>query len=1201
MRPHEVAASVEPAQWEAILAAVREHNPDLWRDLERAACQDQRIPPRLWQRYGAADRRALVRRALGAPASGPLALDVLREYLLAEQRPLVMRFLDLAGVPHEEGVLLEGPVPEPAAAQLDAAIDTLLAETPRATALLYLRALSAQDNVEWPRLEARLAAESRAPAPAGAELPARSTATASAPPATPPATPRAAPTPAERPRPPAAEPEQRPRAQAPTDQAPGGPAAPDVTGHAAIAPPPRPTEPRAALTPSERAPQGPPVAARAPEGKARGASGDDGGATSAASAADNVVPLTFGATGAVASIPRTAPEQDRPGGIARSTTDAVATAAPSAAAVAPAVNRTRVAAARQAPVSAPAAVPPAAAARPRPLPSNGARRSERAAAPSVEAAPPEHAAAPTADTVRNGATASVAPLRDRRGLPRAPRLALAARLPAPPPEPPGLTALDRLLLRARADTLVEAPGAADVPELQAAVAEVVGLSAQRPASAYHLGLLAASGDAPASAPAPGWGAAHLGWYHAGRLAGWAQRQDWPAIARFYADEPGAAAMLFRHADLNAWAGAWLLVGLLGADVPALAADVLRHCPAVASLAARATLLDAADALLHGDRPAEASAILDVLAGLPPLAGAVAMASAGPPPSETREAAPERPPVADALDMADRRDGADARQAASYAARLRRAQAECLQAQGLFGAARARLEAALAQAAGAERAGLLGALGLVAGEFAQLAELRLPEAEMDPAPWRRRLVAGAPYFREALAAALDSAPLVGEPAPSSSGGATATAQVGLGALEWLSERPAAARPHFEAALEALQAQPAAHQRRGVLPQAQFYLGACLLLDLDAAARERALDLLHQAIAAGFRASPRTWQRLLDLVALDPSLAVPLFTLFSQQAEAGDEGAAALPADLVQGFLVRCAPRSDAARHRLAQECARADLPAAERWEMLLRLLRAQRQAGDPDGARATLDALEGLALGPAEDSHARLQRWCDFLADPANYEPEWSWDDVLWSRVRTFELLGRDDEAFWLLDAPFSRLLAEATPEALAAAEDVLAHARAVAVSPEARAALPEMTARLRARQEAARQECALDEDGLAAQLRAGRVLRVLFVGGNETQARHERELRAALEQRDEASGGRVVLEFRTPGFNSNWDKTLEAVRGYRGRVDALVLMPFVRTQLGRALRRLASEFDIPWVPCTGKGYDSMERALRLAILLAASR
>ena len=106
-------------------------------------------------------------------------------------------------------------------------------------------------------------------------------------------------------------------------------------------------------------------------------------------------------------------------------------------------------------------------------------------------------------------------------------------------------------------------------------------------------------------------------------------------------------------------------------------------------------------------------------------------------------------------------------------------------------------------------------------------------------------------------------------------------------------------------------------------------------------------------------------------------------------------------------------------------------------------------------------------------------------------------------MRTLELLGRDDDAFWLLDTPFSRLLADATPEALVAAEDLLAHARALAVSPEARTSLPEMTARLRARQEAARQECTLDEDGLAAQLRTGRILRVLFVGGNETQARHE--------------------------------------------------------------------------------------------------
>jgi len=50
-----------------------------------------------------------------------------------------------------------------------------------------------------------------------------------------------------------------------------------------------------------------------------------------------------------------------------------------------------------------------------------------------------------------------------------------------------------------------------------------------------------------------------------------------------------------------------------------------------------------------------------------------------------------------------------------------------------------------------------------------------------------------------------------------------------------------------------------------------------------------------------------------------------------------------------------------------------------------------------------------------------------------------------------------------------------------------------------------------------------------------------------------------------------------------------------------VLMPFVRTELGRAVRRLCSEFGVPWVACTGKGYDSMERAIRTALQLAAER
>ena len=185
------------------------------------------------------------------------------------------------------------------------------------------------------------------------------------------------------------------------------------------------------------------------------------------------------------------------------------------------------------------------------------------------------------------------------------------------------------MLRTHAAHQTNAPDAPDAAELQALVAEVVGLSVERPRSAYHLGLRAAR-DAAAALP-PAGSAAHATWYHAGRLAGWAQDARWAEIARFYTDEPSAAGALLRHGEgLDTWAGAWLLAGLLAADVPALAADVLRHCPAIACLAARETLLDAADALLRGDRPAEASVVLDVLAALPP-PGASLDPGAAPPP------------------------------------------------------------------------------------------------------------------------------------------------------------------------------------------------------------------------------------------------------------------------------------------------------------------------------------------------------------------------------------------------------------------------------------------------------------------------------------------------------------------------------------------------------------------------------------------
>jgi hypothetical protein len=48
-------------------------------------------------------------------------------------------------------------------------------------------------------------------------------------------------------------------------------------------------------------------------------------------------------------------------------------------------------------------------------------------------------------------------------------------------------------------------------------------------------------------------------------------------------------------------------------------------------------------------------------------------------------------------------------------------------------------------------------------------------------------------------------------------------------------------------------------------------------------------------------------------------------------------------------------------------------------------------------------------------------------------------------------------------------------------------------------------------------------------------------------------------------------------------------------------MTFVRTNLGRHVRRRCSEEGRPWVPCTGHGRESLRRAIETAVEIGCLR
>lgn len=111
-------------------------------------------------------------------------------------------------------------------------------------------------------------------------------------------------------------------------------------------------------------------------------------------------------------------------------------------------------------------------------------------------------------------------------------------------------------------------------------------------------------------------------------------------------------------------------------------------------------------------------------------------------------------------------------------------------------------------------------------------------------------------------------------------------------------------------------------------------------------------------------------------------------------------------------------------------------------------------------------------------------------------------------------------------------------------------------------------------------------------------VRILFVGGNENQEKQVPLVNATISKEFH---GRVTVDWHIPGWSSNWSEDAAAIERRYDGCDALVIMTFVRTLLGRRIRRTAGEASIPWISCTGHGLASVERAIERAVVVVTAQ
>lgn len=480
--------------------------------------------------------------------------------------------------------------------------------------------------------------------------------------------------------------------------------------------------------------------------------------------------------------------------------------------------------------------------------------------------------------------------------------------------------------------------------------------------------------------------------------------------------------------------------------------------------------------------------------------------------------------------------------------VRRRRAHCLRYADDPEGARALLEELLDEPDDENRAAVLADLGLLDAGFRRLHELRYPHQRGDVAGLREALERGRPRFVEAIEIPARTA---------------AHGHYALGFLELLGTNYARAVVHLEQALAGFGQRPEIYRGGNLLMSARLHLGLALCLALaDVTQLHRAGRLLREAMEGGERIPPYLIGDVLDALAFADRAAaegVAEDVLAAGPNTAVDEVARAAAA-------LRCRAAADA----LVQRARDTDRSLTERtrdWHLALPMLIAQGRAHE---AAEALDSAEEAAM-----QGILRADFLDLLRDEARYGPVWTVDDARWSHVRVLEAAGDYTNAAGFLQQVFQLALARGDAAAENSAREVLE--RLEDYPAPFRSLLAELRDQFTSRFP--------PEPTPAGDMEAGERIRILVVGGNETQKRFDERLAQTV--REVRPG--VELEFLHSGWTSNWGAQIEEFERRLSGMDGVVFSRYMRTGFGeQARKRLGT---IPWRGCGGRGQGAFANTI----------
>ncbi len=488
---------------------------------------------------------------------------------------------------------------------------------------------------------------------------------------------------------------------------------------------------------------------------------------------------------------------------------------------------------------------------------------------------------------------------------------------------------------------------------------------------------------------------------------------------------------------------------------------------------------------------------------------------------------------------------------------KRRRAQCLRASGHFQQGREMLKELLKEHPDAETSEILTDLGLAEGNFKWITDVRVPQNPSDCEGMINRINGGIEYYRRALK---------GEQT------ARANTEYVFGVQALLEKRWPDAQRYFENAYYGASKRLEEYKLAELYKQIQLYYALALILNVEIAQFGVAQELLTAVAKESDQSFWPEWllKDAIHCVELEPD---GCFQLVEWAAQYRPH----LLTELIhQENLVLGSP---VLRQMLqARAASHGGISSEMLWKDNLVLLNCARRMQNADAAGSALDALETLAV-----EHPQLREpYIQLISNRSNYDSGWSSWDALESLCVILQEQGNHSQAATELLKIFYHHFKDGE---LSEADGILERINGFGLEEE-------VIAEARSKMKLAMQRATAEPttaDKLTEYLSAN-TLSILFIGGHETQERYDGYVRAELASRHP----RLSIEFMHTGWGGGWGSQFDQFKTKLPRFDLVVVMRFIRTQLGRSVRDYCGQADRPWFPCTGHGRDFIIRAVERA-------